>query len=102
MARAACLLGIVLLFVAGGADWPQFRGPTGTGFVAGTPPIKWTDSDGVKWKTALPGPGSSSPIILGDRAFVILGLAACGASDDAAQCIGSLLSRQRIGPDVHP
>ena len=70
MARAACLLGIVLIFAAGGADWPQFRGPTGTGFVVGTPPIKWTDSDGVKWKTALPGPGSSSPIILGDKAFV--------------------------------
>lgn len=24
----------------------------------------------MKWKTALPGPGSSSPIIIGDRVFV--------------------------------
>ena len=70
MTRAASLFGIIVIFAAGGADWPQFRGPTGTGFVVGTPPVKWTDTDGVKWKTALPGPGSSSPIIVGDRAFV--------------------------------
>jgi len=30
MTRAASLFGIVLIFAAGGADWPQFRGPTGT------------------------------------------------------------------------
>ena len=52
-------------------DWPQFRGPNGTGIAADAkPPLKWTDKEGVKWKTPLPGPGSSSPIVLGDRVFV--------------------------------
>lgn len=52
-------------------DWPQFRGPNGTGIAADAkPPLKWTDEEGVKWKTPLPGPGSSSPIVLGDRVFV--------------------------------
>ena len=64
-------LGIAILVATCGADWPQFRGPDASGVSAdGTPPTKWTDKDGVKWKTALPGPGSSSPIVLGDRVFV--------------------------------
>ncbi len=71
MRRLLGLLGVGMLVAAGGADWPQFRGPDGTGVAAGaTPPTKWAEKDGVKWKTALPGPGSSSPIILGDRVFV--------------------------------
>ncbi len=61
---------IGMLATAGGADWPQFRGPDGTGVATGaTPPIKWTVKDGVKWKTPLPGPGSSSPIVTGDCVF---------------------------------
>ena len=55
----------------GTGDWPQFRGPNGTGIATDAkPPLKWTEKDGVKWKTPLPGPGSSSPIVLGDRVFV--------------------------------
>jgi hypothetical protein len=32
--------------------------------------MKWSDSENLKWKTALPGPGSSSPIVWDDRVFV--------------------------------
>ena len=69
MQRVLGLLGIGLLIAAGGADWPQFRGADATGVAVATPPIQWTDKEGVKWKTARPGPGSSSPIVLGDRVF---------------------------------
>jgi outer membrane protein assembly factor BamB len=52
-------------------DWPQFRGPLDTGVAgAASPPIKWSEKENVKWKTALPGPGSSTPIVSGDRVFV--------------------------------
>ena len=55
----------------GTGDWPQFRGPNGTGIATDAkPPLRWTEKDGVKWETPLPGPGSSSPIVLGDRVFV--------------------------------
>ncbi|MBX7106212.1 MAG: PQQ-binding-like beta-propeller repeat protein [Gemmataceae bacterium] len=65
------LFGVVALLTAGGADWPRFRGPDGLGVAVGaTPPTKWTATDGVKWKAALPGPGSSSPVVWGDRVFV--------------------------------
>jgi outer membrane protein assembly factor BamB len=54
------------------ADWPQFRGPNGSGIAAADsrPPLNWSDSQNVKWRAALPGPGSSSPIISGERVFV--------------------------------
>jgi outer membrane protein assembly factor BamB len=32
--------------------------------------VTWSDQDGVLWKTDLPGPGSSSPIISNGRIFV--------------------------------
>ncbi|MFP6901305.1 MAG: PQQ-binding-like beta-propeller repeat protein [Opitutales bacterium] len=52
-------------------DWPRFRGPQGNGVSADTKvPLTWSDKDNLKWKIALPGPGSSSPITSGDRVFV--------------------------------
>jgi len=33
-------------------------------------PLTWSETKNLKWKTPLPGPGSSSPIIYGDRLFV--------------------------------
>ncbi len=54
------------------ADWTRFRGPNGTGIVQATDPlpVTWSNSENLKWKAALPGPGSSSPIVVGDRVFV--------------------------------
>ncbi len=54
------------------ADWPQFRGPDGTGICPDDKPlpVTWSPSENLKWKVALPGPGSSSPIVVGDRVFV--------------------------------
>ncbi len=54
-----------------GADWPQFRGPGALGRSdAKGLPLKWSDEQGVAWKVALPGPGASSPIVLGQRIFL--------------------------------
>ncbi|HET6884177.1 MAG TPA: PQQ-binding-like beta-propeller repeat protein [Pirellulales bacterium] len=54
-----------------GDDWPGFRGPDGLALSADTGlPLKWSDTENVAWKTPLPGPGSSSPIVAGDRVFV--------------------------------
>ena len=57
------------LILAG--DWARFRGPNGTGVSEdGETPVTWSDSESLKWKVDLPGPGSSSPIVVGDRVFV--------------------------------
>jgi outer membrane protein assembly factor BamB len=53
-------------------DWTRFRGPNGSGVSAGdaSTPVEWSDTNNLKWKTELPGPGLSSPIVVGDRVFV--------------------------------
>lgn len=71
MKAGLILFGLGILFVAGGADWFQFRGPGGLGVNADAiPPVKWNESEGIRWKTPLPGPGSSSPIVVGKKVFV--------------------------------
>jgi hypothetical protein len=53
------------------ADWPQFRGPNVSGMSTERGlPTKWSAKDGIAWKTEMPGPGTSSPVFLGDRIFI--------------------------------
>ena len=53
------------------ANWPSWRGPDGSGVVErANPPIRWSETENVKWKTALPGEGQSTPIIWGNRIFL--------------------------------
>lgn len=54
------------------ADWVQFRGPDGLGvsFEEKAPPTKWSSSENVAWKVALPGPGASSPMVAKGRVYV--------------------------------
>ncbi|HMO15760.1 MAG TPA: PQQ-binding-like beta-propeller repeat protein [Pirellulaceae bacterium] len=51
--------------------WHQFRGPTGNGVAPeAKPPIKWSPAD-AKWKTPIEGIGISTPIIWGDKIFLL-------------------------------
>lgn len=54
------------------ADWLQFRGPNGTGIAPDDAklPTTWSDSEHLKWKADLPGPGASCPIVTGNRVLV--------------------------------
>lgn len=53
------------------ADWPQFRGPNGAAVSDETGlPLKWSASDGLRWKVELPGRGLSSPVIAGGRLYL--------------------------------
>ena len=52
-------------------DWTCFRGPNGSGCAPeANVPTSWCNTNNLHWKTALPGRGSSSPIISGERVFV--------------------------------
>jgi hypothetical protein len=53
------------------ADWPQFRGPGGQGVSdEKNVPLTWSETKNVRWKTAIPGRGWSSPVIQGDRIWL--------------------------------
>src|SRR5262245_47991357 len=54
-----------------GGDWPAWRGPTGNGVSPETSlPAKWSATENVRWKAALPGVGVSAPIVHGERVFI--------------------------------
>lgn len=71
LALAALILTVNTLHAG---DWPRHLGPTGnstaaTDDVSGVPLI-WSDTENLLWKVALPGAGSSSPIVVGGRIFM--------------------------------
>jgi outer membrane protein assembly factor BamB len=73
--RAGCRASLVALALGASsliaADWPQFRGPRGTGASEDRGlPLTWGPKENVLWKVKLPGPGASSPIVWGGRVFV--------------------------------
>lgn len=54
-----------------GQEWTRFRGPNGTGLAdAHGLPIAWSESD-YDWRVRLPGQGHSSPVLWGDRIFLM-------------------------------
>ena len=55
-------------------NWPQWRGPFGTGEAApeANPPITWDEDNHIKWKTLLPGLGHSTPVIWNDHIFLTI------------------------------
>lgn len=53
-------------------NWPHWRGPLVTGVAPkGDPPTKWDEQTNIKWKVAIPGRGTASPIIWGDKLFLL-------------------------------
>lgn len=69
--KASILFALVLPLFSQAADWPRFLGPTGEAVVKGAQvPLTWSDTENVGWKFVSPGPGSSSPIVVGDKVFI--------------------------------
>jgi len=66
---------LVSVPVAQNADanryWGQWRGPQASGISpTANPPLQWSETSNVRWKVEVPGRGSSSPVVWGDRIFV--------------------------------
>jgi outer membrane protein assembly factor BamB len=62
--------------------WPQWRGPYATGVSkSATPAIEWSETKHVKWKVEIPGRGSASPIVWGDRLFLLTAVPASATGD---------------------
>lgn len=82
MKRHVLTVMIVMLFAGvsrAGADstgaldnWPAWRGPLVNGVAPhADPPVKWSASENIKWKLDLPGQSNATPIVWGDRVFVV-------------------------------
>lgn len=67
----ACLVLVSCAAMLPADNWPAWRGPHGDGHSSvKAPPLKWSTTENVRWKSPLPGPGNSSPIIWKDRVFL--------------------------------
>ncbi len=66
---------MLVLFAALGlrleAQWPQFRGPDGSGTASASAlPLTWGEDRNVRWKTVVHGRAWSSPVIVDDRLWL--------------------------------
>lgn len=59
------------------AAWPEFRGPFGNGHVAAPSetasrglPVEWSETENVRWKTAIPHRGWSTPVVLNGQIWL--------------------------------
>jgi outer membrane protein assembly factor BamB len=63
--------------------WGQWRGPDATGVSrTAQPPLEWSESKNVRWKVEIPGRGSASPVVWGDRVYLMTAIPA-GVTGDA-------------------
>ncbi len=103
MLALGCGLLLAWSQVALGQEWTRFRGPNGSGqSEATTIPATWTEDEAL-WKVALPGSGNASPVLWGDRIFLI-----SASTDDGTRYVlclsaadGKLLWRRDYPSRVH-
>jgi outer membrane protein assembly factor BamB len=72
-------------------DWPQFRGPDGTGAAPDANTVTAFNPDtghNVKWQTDMPGPTAGTPAIVGDVVFTTAG------TTDTNRLVAMALSRK--------
>jgi outer membrane protein assembly factor BamB len=83
---------------AQGADarrqWAQWRGPDANGVsTTANPPLEWSESKNIKWKVEIPGRGHASPVVWGDRVFVLTAVPAVVPGDAQHAPRGGLTPR---------
>jgi outer membrane protein assembly factor BamB len=100
----AMVVGILALSSLPGAQsaaadrfWPQWRGPSATGVSKyANPPLAWNEKTNVRWKIEIPGRGSASPVVWGNKIFVLTAVPAGVSLADSHAPRGGLPVR-----DVH-
>ena len=56
--------------------WPQWRGPAWNGVASqADPPVTWSETENMRWKTPIQGSGWATPIVWGDRIFLLTAIA---------------------------
>jgi outer membrane protein assembly factor BamB len=80
-------------------NWPSFRGVNSSGVAEGAnPPTAWnvTEAKNIVWKTSIPGLSHSSPIVWGDRVFLITAISSDSSTTFKAKDRGIGLARDDV------
>ena len=85
-------------------QWANWRGPLHTGEAPhADPPVRWSETENIRWKVAIPGRGLASPVVWNDRVFVMTSVAADAAAYDASRRkAAEKRERQDWPPSVDP
>jgi len=52
-------------------NWPNWRGPSGDGIsLEKGIPVKWSPTENIAWRVAIPGKGHSSPVVWDNKVFL--------------------------------
>lgn len=70
MSLTCAFAGISAVVTAADGDWAYWRGPKADGMAVGDARLRWSDTEGIRWKVTVPGKGHSSPVVWGDRIFL--------------------------------
>ena len=69
---SAVLASWTVIAAPGDNFWPSWRGPINSGVSAtAKPPAEWSEQKNVRWKVEIPGRGTSTPVVWGDRVYVL-------------------------------
>jgi outer membrane protein assembly factor BamB/ABC-type transport system involved in multi-copper enzyme maturation permease subunit len=70
-AAVLVLFAVTTGLLAAADNWPRWRGAEGKAVsTENSVPTRWGPLENVRWKTAVPGEGFSSPIVWGERVFL--------------------------------
>lgn len=108
--RSRCLAAAFCVLFAAAAptlagDWPQWRGPNLDGS-ADEPnvPVECSETKNVAWRATMPGPSGATPIVVGERVFVVSAhrrtdslIAMCLGARDGKELWEKTLARGRAG-----
>lgn len=76
---ATVTLSLLFVLPASAQNWPAFRGLNANGVADGPPvPTKWNveKNENIAWKIEIPGLAHASPIVWGDRLYVVTAVSA--------------------------
>ena len=74
--------------------WPQWRGPLATGVApSADPPIERSETRNISWKIEIPGRGSATPVVWGDRLFLLTAVPEGLPADKRHQPLGGVAPR---------
>jgi outer membrane protein assembly factor BamB len=74
--------------------WPQWRGPLANGASpTAKPPVEWSETKNVKWKVEVPGRGAATPVIWGDRLYLLTAVPNGLSSEEAHAARGGISPR---------
>ena len=79
------------------AEWPQWRGPDGQGQAdEAALAVKWSEMEGIAWRTDLPGRGWSSPVVANGQVWMTAAVETPASTEETARRLKTNTSDQPL------